>query len=86
MAEKEKRISRADVKTLASKLDGIGLQDDQRLLLSAIVNVGGNVLVGNSAPTLNGAKLEPPFRDQFASSFKPGPPPADDSVLLKIRG
>lgn len=79
-------ISHDDIVSLAGKLDGMTLAEDERTLLSALVNAGGDTLVGASAPTMNKTELAASFKTQFESSFTPGVPPGSGGVVLKIRG
>lgn len=80
----EMKISRGDIASLGSTLDGLSLPDEQRMLLSAIVTVGSETLAGTSAPVINGAELAVSFRDQFASSFQAGMAAGDGGVTIKI--
>ena len=63
------------------------MDDDERILLSALVNAGGDTLVGMSAPTMRHKnELAETFKIQFQTSFTPGVPPGSGGVILKIRG
>lgn len=79
----EVTISDGDIVSLGNKLDGLGLPNEQKMLLSAIVSLGSESLAA-SAPTMSSAELAASFRDQFEDSFNAGEQSGNGGVTLKI--
>lgn len=76
-------ISSDHVKNLASKLDAMSLPDEERKLLSALVNLGREETMSQSSLPVR-ADLMLSIHDQFTKSFSPGSTGQIGSVTLKI--